>query len=303
MTMPEYEYNDDKPEKLLTGYNTIRGAELKEIYRVLDQPGDVPVSALEDRFARPGTNSSSRNTVHVDRCLKFLCAVDMVEVSAQDVVSPMNRDVYPDIKAFEPRLLHHIRQQQDEQYHLSYIFDVSVGLDRRRIPEEELLEEVIDDEARSFGLNWNEDNMRMWANLADPLGAISYLNRGDTNEILVSPTRGLLVDLLSWYQENGEDSDRFARALEWIDEEFLPMFSTRQGSVPTVAVGVADVLNNMENEGVLSLRAMSDTADVVELPRSDREGSRNVATYSLEEVPDRPSYWYPLARSERRVNA
>lgn len=301
MTMSEYKYNNDKPEKLLTGYNTVRGAELREIYQVVDQQGDVPVSALEDRFARPGTDSTSRKDVHVDRCLKFLQAVDVVEVTAQDVVSPMNRVVYNDLEAFEPRLLHHLRQQEGEQYHLAYIFDVATDLDRRRISVEELLEEVIDDEARSFGLNWNEDNMRMWANLADPLGAISYLDRGDTNEVLIAPTGALFADLLSWYQEHGEDPERFARALEWIDEEFLPLFSARTGSTPTVAVGVADVLNNMEKDGALSLRAMSDTEDVVDVPRSSREGSRNISTFSVEEVPDRPAYWYPLAQSERRV--
>jgi len=300
-TMTDYEYNDDKPEKLLTGYNTVRGAELREVYQVLDQQGDVPASAFEQRFGRPNADSSNINTAHVDRCLKFLRAIDMVEISAQGIVSLTNRDVYPNIEAFEPRLLHHIRQQQGEQYHLSHIFDVVVSLDRRRIPEEEVLEEVVSDDTRSFGFDWNDDNIRMWANLADPIGAISYLNRGDTNRVLVSPTRKLLVDLLLWYQNNGDDPDRFARALEWIHEEFFPVF--REGASTTVSVGVADVLNDMEAEGALSLRPMSDTEDVVEVPRSSREGSRNVATFTVKGVPDRPSYQYPLARNEWRVDA
>jgi hypothetical protein len=299
--MTEYEYNDDKPEKLLTGYNTIRGAELKEIYNVLETQGELPFSALKDRFARPKTGSTERNTVHVDRCLKFLRAVDMVEVSAQNVVSHVNRDVYSDINAFEPRLLHHLRQQEGEQYHLSYVFDVAVKMDRRRIPESELLEEVIGSEERSFGLSWNEDNVRMWANMADTIGAVSYLNRGDTNRVLISPAPVLLADLLSWYQANGTDSTRFARALEWIDEGFLPVFKRTAGGV--VSAGVADVLNNMEQDGVLSLRSMSDTEDTVRVPRSGREGGRNVATYSVHDVPDRPRYWYPLDRNERRIHA
>lgn len=301
--MPEYDYNDDKPEKLLTGYSTVRGAELKEIYRVLAGQGDVPRSAIEERFARPSATSHDRETTHVDNCLKFLQAVDMVEVSAQDVVSPMNRGVYSDIEAFEPRLLHHIRQQQGEQYHLSYIFDVAIAQDRRRIPEEELLEEVIGDDSRSFALDWRAEKIRMWANLVDHLGAISYLNRGEPNEVLIAPTYSLLTDLLSWYQQNGEDPNRFVRALEWIDEEFFPLFSSRRGATPTVSIGVADVLNDLESDGVLSLRAMSDTEDVVELPRSNREENLNVATFEVDEVPDRPSYWYPLARNQRRVDA
>lgn len=304
--MSEYVYNGNKPEKLLTGYNTVRGAELKEIYKVLENQGAVPEDALKERFGRPDWGSVRINSVHVDRCLKFLRAVDMVEISGQGVVLPMNQDVYPAIDAFEPRLLLHLRQQEANQYHLTYVFDVAVGLNRRRIPEDELLEAVIEDDSRSFGLNWNDDNIRMWANLADPLGAVSYLSRRgrsrDDNEVMTAPTRRLLADLLRWHREHGEDPDRFARALEWIDDEIIPVFSDSTGT-PRVSVGVADILNNMDDEGVLSLNDMTDTEDDIEVPFSNREESRNVATYDIHKIPEQPSYHYPLERDEREVVA
>jgi hypothetical protein len=214
----------------------------------------------------------------------------------------MNLDLYPELESFEPRILHHIRQQTGQQYHLPYILDVAVSQDQRRIREEELLEAVADDDERSFDLDWREEKIRMWANLYDHLGAVSYLNREDPNEILIAPSRMLLAELLQWYQDNGSDPERLARALEWIDEEIVPVFSVRHGT-PTVSAGVADVLNDLDAEGVISMRGMSDTEDVVEVPLSSRAGSENIATFTVESVPDRPSYRYPLLQSETEVNA
>ncbi|MEA5386765.1 hypothetical protein VB779_06670 [Haloarculaceae archaeon H-GB11] len=295
-----YEYNNTKPEALLTGYTSVRGAELKTIYGVLDVQGDIPVSALKKRFGRPYTNKNEINTDHVDDCLKFLKAIDMVEVSAQDVVSKLNEDIYPEI-SFEPRVLYHIRQQPERQYHLSYVFDVMAKQNRRRIPQEVLLEEVADDDEETFGLQWNEEKIRMWANLSDTLGAISYVTADDDNEIVASPTRRLLHELLTWYSENGEDPERLSRALGWIDEEFLPMYASRPGT-PKVTPGVADVVRNMEEEDVLQTRSMSDTENVVDLPRR-KGGTEAVATFTMNDRLDCASYRYPLDRSERRVTA
>jgi hypothetical protein len=298
--MSEYTYNDDKPSALLTGYSTVRGAELKEIYEVLATQGQVPVSAFDDRFARPDSQSGRLNTSHIDNCMKFLRSVDMVQVSAQDMVSPVNQDVHPEIESVEARLLHHIRQQEGKNYHLSYIFDVVIDRDTRRLTIEELEEYVEEDDTRSFGFTWTAEKLRMWANLADHLGAITYADGGDKNEVVVSPTRRLLVDLLSWYSENGEDSNRFARAMEWIHRDFLPVFANPHKS--TVAIGVADVLNDMQDDDILTMQSMSDTADVVEVPRTKND-SRGVSTFEIETPPERPSYWYPLDRSERRFES
>ncbi|KAB1184761.1 MULTISPECIES: hypothetical protein [Haloferax] len=297
--MTDFKHNNDKPSALLTGYSTVRGAELKAIYKTLESQGEVPVSTLEKRFGRPMT--SGYETEHIDQSLKFLRAIDMVDVSAQNVVSLSNEDVYSSL-SFEARVLHHVRKQPGKQYHLTYIFDVLAKQNCRRVTEENLLEAVKADSDRSFDLTWRGEKIRMWANLFDPLGAISYVNDAtdlDENEIIASPTRALMYELLAWYAENGEDSKRFARALKWIDEEFMPVFADRPG-VPKLAAGVADVLNDIEMEGAISLQTMSDAGIVASLPRSNG-APRNVATYTVESLPDRPAYWYPLDRNERRL--
>lgn len=73
--MPEYEHNPSKPEKLLTGYGSVRGAELKAIY------GDIgemtPRSEIEHWFGRP--KGSGYETDHIDDCLRFLRTLDMIE--------------------------------------------------------------------------------------------------------------------------------------------------------------------------------------------------------------------------------
>lgn len=296
----DYEFNNKKPEALLTGYNTVRGAELKAIYNILDTQGDVPVSAFEERFGRPNTENNDINTSHVDNCLKFLQSVDMIEVSAQDVVSKFNKDVYPKL-SFEPRVLYHIRRQTDRQYHLSYIFDVMTKQNSRRMTLELLLEEVNEDDSESFGLQWNTTNLGMWANLSDTLGVISYVNETEENEIITSPTRGLMYELLGWYNQYGDDSERLARALEWIDDEFFAVFYSRPGT-PEVAIGVAEVLRNLEEEGALETRSMSDTEDVVNVARRKR-GMEAVATFSVNDKPNRASYQYPLDRNKWRGNA
>jgi len=299
--MSEYTYNDDKPSKLLTGYSTVRGAELKSIYTFVGGGQDVTETDIEERFGRPDFASGNTNTVHIDSCLRFLEAIDMIEISDTDVVSLTNDEFYPELESFEPRLLAHIRKQEGEQYHLSYLFDITAKQDTRRCSLEELLEVAKGDETNLFDLAWREEKLRMWANLADHVGALSYLSGDGENEVMTSPARPLLGELLSWYNENGEDSKRFARAMEWIDSEFLGVFSESL-NIPTVSVGVADVLANMVDDGVLTLRSMSDTEDVVELPMPNG-GTRRISTFNIERpFPQKPTYWYPIDRNERRMN-
>jgi hypothetical protein len=293
-----YTHNDDKPEALLVNYGTVRGAELKEIYRVLEKQGDVPESALAKRFARPESNTSDRDTDHLDECLKFLSALDMLTSSAQKVVQLRNETVYPGL-SFEGRLLHHIRQQSGKQYHLAYLFDVLAAQDRRRIGREPFLTEVKQDEGRKFGLQWNTTKLNMWGNLADTLGALSYV---DNSEIVTSPTRALLYDLLSWYSDNGDDPEQFLGAMDWIHEEILPVYASQPGT-PRVAVGVADVLRNMEAEGVLSFRSMSDTQRVVKLPKRTGSETEPVASFTIDDEAGAVPYTFPLDRQTTEVVA
>lgn len=292
-----YTYNDDKPDALLVNYGTVRGAELKEIFRVLDSQGAVPVSALEKRFARPESTSGALQTDHIENCLKLLRALDIVKISAQNVVSLLNEDVYSELD-FEGRLLHHIRQQDGKQAHLWYVFDVLARQNRRRIERQQLLTALKDDDSRNFGHQWNETKLNMWGNLGDTIGALSYL---DNNVIVTSPTRALMFDLLSWYNENGDKPSRFLSATNWINEEILSVYASQPGT-PELSVGVADVLRNMEEDGVLELRSLSDTQRVVDVPR--QTGSTEpVVEFSVNDRPQEAPYTFPLDRDISEVVA
>jgi hypothetical protein len=300
--MPEYEYNSSKPDKLLTGYGTVRGAELKAIYADIEP--NTPLTQIEERYGRP--TSEGIETDHIDNCLRFLRSIDMIEQSGEDVLNPMNEALFSDFEvSFEPRLLYHARQQSDRQSHLAAIHEVAIrelsseegyyGI--RRVSVDDLVIEV--DRETDYDLEWREEKIKMWANLLAPLGAISYSS--DHDEILLSPNRGILYELLSHHQRHRENSDSILSALNWIDEEFFPVFS-RTGGQPAVHVGIADVLESLAEDDVLTLTGMSDRREVVDLPTSI-DDSQTPADYTIETMLDKPSYWYPLDRSERRYLA
>lgn len=300
--MPNYKYNTSKPEKLLTGYGTVRGSELKSIYTDIEPM--TPLSQIENRFGRP--RPSGLETDHIDNCLRFLRTLDMVEQTEQDVLDPMNRDLFDKFDLnFEPRLLYHIEKQTEKQYHLASIYRIAVqeisqdgghyGV--RRVSVDDLVIEV--DRKTEYDLEWREEKILMWANLLTPLGGISFSS--DHDEILLSPSRSVLHELLFHHQRHRPNGDSVLSALEWIDENFFPVFS-RMGGQPAVHVGTADVLESLVMDGVLSLTGMSDRSEVVDLPKSI-DNSQTPADYTIEVSPDRPSYWHPLERSERRYKA
>ena len=302
--MTEYETASGKPGAILTGYGTVRGAELRAIYEYIDEA--TPRSGVDKRFGRPKSDGSLR-TDHVDDCIRFLQTLDMVEVTAQDVLRPLNSDIHPEFP-FELRLLHHIRRQEGEQYHLAHIYDVLVDMNLRRVglndpnpglgDQDGLLYAVRNN--TDYELTWREEKMRMWANLHAPLGAVSYSS--DEDEIVASPSRGLLFDALSYYQAHGDDPNGIVAALRWIDENLLPCLADRPGT-PKVHVGFADVLSNLEDDEAVTLRGMSDTEESVKMPRADQDTLETLSTFEVHTKPNRPAYWYPLERDERRVKA
>ncbi len=288
------------PDKILTGYGTVRSAELKAIDEFLVE--DIPLSGVVKRFGRPSAESPDGfESKHIKNCIKFLHSLDLIERSAQDVVKPINRDLYPDI-SFEARLLHHIRCQEGDEFQLAEIHDLLMEQTStekphgyRRISEEDLVT-LLKEESR-FDIQWRSEKTSMWANLLTPIGAISYTT--DHNEIVTSPTRPLLYELLSYHQTNRDDPEGILNALEWIHEEFIPVFYDLSGA-PRLHLGVADTLENMVDDEVLSLVGMTDVTQTVRLPyRID--DTEEPARYKIGNVPDRPAYWYPLERSERRV--
>lgn len=299
--MAEYKEADDKDEALLTGYGTVRGAELKSIYTDISE--NTPVSEIEKRHGKPNPETGSHETDHISNCMKFLRALDMIEISVQDVVNCINTDIYPEL-SFEARLLYHIRRQTDRQYHLAEVHEVLMSIDEedersglRAVPEEELLKMV--DRKTEYDFKWRPEKIKMWANLLDPIGAVSY----DGDEILTSPSRALLYELLSEYKKENKDEelsgDDLRGALEWIDEEFFPVFSSRTGT-PHVHIGVADVLSSMVKDDVIEIVSMTDRTDTIELPYSI-DNTEEPAEFRINAKPDEAAYYYPLDRTTRRL--
>lgn len=300
--MPNYMENPSKPKKILTGYGSVRSAELKVIYNSIVEM--TPVEEIEHWFGRP--QEGAFETDHVEDCLRFLRTLDMIERTGQDVLNPINDSLFdaPNLP-FEARLLYHIRRQEDKQYHLAAVHDVAIkeiakrqsrhGI--RRVGVDELVTEM--KRATDYDLTWREEKIEMWANLLSPIGALSFTSEFD--EILLSPNRALLHGLLSLHQTHRDKGESLLTALEWIDNEFFPVFGRVDGD-PAVHVGVADILVNMVGDGVLTLQGMSDRTEVVELPMTI-DDTRTPAEYDIDSAPDRPAYWYPLERNERRLHA
>lgn len=298
--MTNYEYNSTKPEKILTGYGTVRGAELKRIYQHILE--SIPRSEINTKFARP--RGQELETDHIDNCIRFLRTLDMV-VEENDVVAPLNQRLFEDFEvSFEPRILYHIKQQTEKQSHLAAIHEIAIreissGEDHygaRRVSVDEL--EVAVERNTDYDLQWREEKILMWANLLSPLGAISFSSSHD--EILLSPSRVLIHELLYHHQENRSNPESLASALTWVDQNFLPVFSRVSGQ-PRVHSGIASVFESMVEDDVLSLRGMSDRTETVNLPMIIDQ-TETPADYSLQSAPKRPSYWYPLERSERRLS-
>ena len=298
--MSELSRATDTPDKILTGYGTVRSAELKVIDEFLVE--DISLSGVTKRFGRPNSSSTSGyESSHIEDCIKFMHSLDLIDRSAQDVVKPLNRDIYPEL-SFEARLLHHIRSQHGDEYQLAEIHDLLMehtSTDKehgfRRVDEEALVE-LLKKESK-FDIQWRTEKTSMWANLLDPIGAISYST--DHDEIVTSPTRALLHELLTYHQTHRDDPEGILQALEWIHEEFVPVFHDLSG-VPRLHVGVADTLDNMTDDGSLDFVGMTDVTQTVRLPyRID--DTEEPARYKIGDAPDRPAYWHPLERSERRI--
>src|SRR6056297_2415553 len=113
-----YETNDNKPQKDLVNYSTVRVPEVRLIYRNLKTAGGGPmnVSTLKDAMV-PSDDSGSKDDDHLEGCLKFLRAIDLLERPEDRVVSLLNEDVYPHL-SFELRLLYHLNRQEHPQDHI-----------------------------------------------------------------------------------------------------------------------------------------------------------------------------------------
>lgn len=283
--MSDYRYAVNKPDRTLINYNTVRAAELKAIYESL--VSDRTVQDIVSDFAREKDDN-------VRDCIDFFHAIDLLERAGDDrVVSPLNRDILPDV-SFEARFLYHLRQQPHSKDHLTRIQNVALETADRSVTTDVLLPQVkgsLDD----YDFSWNETKLRMWRSLGTQLGLVS---KTDTRGVILSPSRRLLYDLLDLHEQQENATDLYS-ALSWIEENFFNVFETTSGS-PRVHPAVSDVLQNMESEDVLKFQGMSDAKSEVALPESvHTQRSRVVNTYDLDSLPDSPAYRYPLAQFEQ----
>ncbi|MEA5409626.1 hypothetical protein VB773_19955 [Haloarculaceae archaeon H-GB2-1] len=237
--MADYQYAVDKPDRLLINHNTVRAAELKAVYESL--VSDRKVQNIVSDFAHEKEDN-------VRDCIDFLHAVDLLKRGHDDrVVSPLNRDIFPNLP-FEARLLYHFRQQRYPKNHLSRIQNVALETDDRSVTLDVLLPQV-KGELDQYDFSWNTTKLRMWRSLSTQLGLVSET---DSRGVILSPCRRLLYDILELYEQQEDSTDLYS-ALTWIEENFFNVFETTTGS-PRVHPAISDVLQNMESEDVLELR-------------------------------------------------
>ncbi|WP_273838054.1 hypothetical protein [Halococcus sp. PRR34] len=285
--MPDYQRADDKPSQPLINHNTVRAAELKAVYNSL--VSDRTVQNIVSDFAH-------ENGDNVRDCIGFLHATDLIKRGGDDrIVSRLNHDVFPDL-SFEARLLYHLRKQSYPQDHLTWIQDAALETADRSVTIDVLLPQVKGN-LDQYDFAWNETKLRMWRALSTQIGLITET---DTRGVILSPCRRLLYDLLDLHEQHQDTTDLYG-ALLWIEENFFDVFETTTGT-PRVHPAVSDVLQNMESEGVLEFRALSDAKNEVTLPESvHTQTSRSVSVYDLEAMPDSPAYQYPLTQSEQVI--
>lgn len=283
MTAEEYQYANNKPDATLVNYNTVRAAELKLIYRTLEDAvsGPVNLATLESGLTHGDAD-------HLDQCLRFLHALDFVEQPEARLVTRVNEDVFPSL-SFEAKLLHHIKQQEHPQDHLARAQTVAFDNSLRTL-QRDLLVTYLKREADY--INWNQTKINMWYRLYEGLGVLDYL---DSRGLVLSPSGKLLYELLETFQET-ENSNDFGEAVVWIEQYFMTILSERPGT-PQLHQGVADTLQNLVDDGIVELRGMADAQNAVKLPTThSRHESPTIKEFTLADLPedDRPSYRYPL---------
>lgn len=281
----------DKPERNLVSYQSVRGAELRAVYRRINSiGGTIPKQQVISDFTKP---SEDPNSKPLEYTINLLRALDFVDRPTTKTVEPIDDQPFEEL-SFELRALHHIRQQGGPQEHFTRIHDVLVGMDRQ-IVDKTALEEELERELDDFPFDWNVEKVQTWYNLVGPLGLVSVR---DNQEILTSPSPAVLYDLLDAYRTR-ENSTRLAPALEWVEEQFFDCFVSRAGT-SQVHAGLSDTFGTLLEDGVLKLRAPSDATREVAVPAAQANA---VSAFELSDRPAGPSYQYPLDAFDVEVTA
>lgn len=281
VTMQEYVEASEKPAKLLVNYVGVRAPELKLIYQYLNEP--MSQRQIEYDFGLP--TSEGYETDRIADALDFLYTVDMIN-RTEEGIEPLNETIL-DALPFEPRLLYHLNQQSDQQGHFAAIQEILIARGIHLSLEEAL--RSVQREAE-HSINWNINKVRMWGNLMNGIGLLTYKNR----EFYLSPCRALTYDVCHLAQANTSNS--IAEMLQYIHENFFACLLKEADSM-VVYRGLADVLRNIEDEGLVSLTYQADSQHTVDLPAPGRvEQRRTVSRFDFNTNSNNhtQNYQYPV---------
>jgi len=295
-----------KPDKLLTGFISVRAPELKHILASVQ--GTTSASEVASKFGRP--SGSGLKTNHVENSLRFLNAVDLVESPTGDLLDTVERinDRHIEGLPFEARLLYHCNQQDGRQSHFSDIHRALLSGGSRTVnASRDNIRKILKRETNyhaDYDISWTDPKIDMWVTLAEQLGLVTETKDG----FILSPCRALMYDALllaPTSSSDGPDYDNLIvdngeaqQMLNWINDNLFTIYEDRTGT-PKIHPAIADVLRNMAEDGVVDLSAPGDSQNKVKLPpenlNDDSRGNRQDVTYvSVHSKPNETAYQYPL---------
>ena len=291
-----------KPDKLLTGFISVRAPELKHIHASLQ--GATSASEVTSKFGRP--SGSGLKTNHVEDSLRFLNAVDLVESPTGDVLDTVERinDRHFEELPFEARLLYHCNQQDGRQNHFADIHRVLLSEGNRTVDADRDNLRTILKRETDYDFSWTDEKIDMWVTLTEQLGLVTETEDG----LVLSPCRALMYDALALAPTSSSDDPEYddlpvddgeaQQMLNWINDNLFTVYAARTGT-PKIHPAIADVLRNMAEDSVIDLSAPGDSQNEVKLPPEnlddDSRGNRQDVTYvSVHFKPGETAYQYPL---------
>jgi len=184
--------------------------------------------------------------------------------------------------AFEPRLLYHCNQQDGRQQHFSEIYRALLKDNRRTVTADNSEIRTSLKRESDFNFDWTDVKIKMWVRLCNQLGLITTSDESPNYD--------------SVEVEHGE----FRRALDWINDNLFAVYQERAGT-PQLHPAIADVLRNMEADGVISLSSPGDAQNSVKVPPENLDNDvrgerRDVTRISVYSRPDETAYEYPLTQ-------
>jgi hypothetical protein len=304
-----YKSANDKPDKLLTGFISVRVPELKQIYSSIQ--GTTSTSEIIKKFALPAPGGFNED--QVKECLRFMNAIDLIESPTGDILDTVEKinDRHLGDIPFEIRLLYHCNKQEGKQSHFSDIYYASlIEGDKVIVPDPDTPDSSRDElrailkRETDYNFSWTDEKIDMWIAICEQIGLVTETDDG----IVLSPCRALLHDALALAPVDSNDTPGYGNKtfedgeaesiLHWINENLFTVYEDNVGS-RRVHPAISDVLRNMSEDEVISLSAPGDAQNEVTLPpkdlTEDKRGNRmKITNISVRSKPSEPAYEYPL---------